>query len=64
MDFTKEDIDKLKFAMIRKYGKTSFQTLSDELGVSRTALQKAINNEGSLDKLRERIKAWTLDNLK
>jgi len=59
MDFKKEDIDRLKIAMIKKYGKTSYQTLSDELGVSRTALNKAINNEGSLDKLKERIKAWT-----
>lgn len=64
MNFSKKDIDSLKFAMIKKYGKTSYQKLSEDLGVSRTALQKAINNEGSLDKLRERIKAWTLDNLK
>lgn len=59
MIFDKEDLDRLKVAMIRKYGKTSMQTLSDELGVSRTALQKAINNEGSLDKLRERLIIWT-----
>ena len=59
MVFEKEDLDRLKVAMIRKYGKTSMQTLSAELGVSRTALQKAINNEGSLDKLRERLMIWT-----
>lgn len=59
MVFEKEDLDRLKVAMIRKYGKTSMQTLSVELGVSRTALQKAINNEGSLDKLRERLMIWT-----
>lgn len=59
MVFEKEDLDRLKVAMIRKYGKTSMQTLSVELGVSRTALQKAINNESSLDKLRERLMIWT-----
>lgn len=59
MVFEKEDLDRLKVAMIKKYGKTSMQTLSEELGVSRTALQKAINNEGSLDKLRDKLICWT-----
>ncbi len=63
MVFEKKDVDALKIAMIKKYGKTSYQTLSEELGVSRTALSKAINNEGSFDKLKERLILWTKDNI-
>lgn len=63
MVFEKKDVDSLKIAMIKKYGKTSYQTLSEELGVSRTALSKAINNEGSFDKLKERLILWTKDNI-
>lgn len=63
MFFEKKDVDSLKIAMIKKYGKTSYQTLSEELGVSRTALSKAINNEGSFDKLKERLIAWTKENI-
>ena len=62
MFFTEKDKENLKFVMIKKYGKTSMQTLSDELGVSRTALNKAVNNEGSFDKLKERIKEWIKEN--
>lgn len=62
MVFTDKDRSKLKIAMIKKYGKTSYKQLGDELGVSRIAIYTAINNEGSLDKLRERIVEWTKNN--
>ena len=63
MVFEKKDIVALKMAMINKYGKTSYKALSEELGVSRTALSKAINNDGSFDKLKERLIMWTKDNI-
>lgn len=62
MVFTEKDRSKLKIAMLKKYGKTSYKQLAEELEVSRTVIYTAINNEGSLDKLRERIIEWTKEN--
>ena len=58
MVFNEKDICELKYAMIKKWGKTSQQKLADEMGVSRTAINNAINNYPSLDKLRIKIKEW------
>lgn len=62
MVFTEKDRNKLKIAMLKKYGKTSYKQLAEELGVSRTSIYNSINNEGSLDKLRERIIEWIKTN--
>ena len=55
---TTENINDLKIAMLKKYGQTSYKKLGEELGVSRTSIYNAINNEGSLDKLRTKIIEW------
>ena len=52
---TDKNINDLKIVMLKKYGQTSYKKLSEELGVSRTSIYNAINNEGSLDKLRHKI---------
>lgn len=62
MVFKEKNRKDLKIAMLKKYGKTSYKSLSEELGVSRQAVYEAINNEGSLDKLRDRIAEWTKEN--
>lgn len=62
MVFTEKDRQRLKISMLKKYGQTSYKRLSEELGVSRTSIYNAINNEGSLDKLRIRIVEWTKNN--
>lgn len=64
MVFEEKDKKELKFAMINKFGKTSYKNLSEELGVSRTAVYDAINNDSSMDSLRNKIKQWIKDNTK
>lgn len=59
---TNKNIADLKIVMLKKYGQTSYKKLSEELGVSRTSIYNAINNEGSLDKLRAKIIKWIEDN--
>lgn len=59
---TAKNINELKIVMLKKYGQTSYKKLSDELGVSRTSIYNAINNEGSLDKLRAKIIKWIEEN--
>lgn len=58
MLFNDEIKNDLKIAMIKKYGKTSYSQLANELKVSRTSIYQAISNKGSLDKLREKIVEW------
>ena len=58
MSFKPKDVEKLRLAMIKKFGKTSYQLLANELGVSRNAIYRAKNNEEGFDKLRARIKEW------
>lgn len=62
MTFTEKDKENLKVAMIKKYGRTSMLTLANELDVSRMAINNAITNKPSFDKLRERIKEWIKEN--
>lgn len=62
MTFTDKDKENLKLAMIKKYGKTSMLTLANDLGVSRMAVNKAITNKPSFDKLREKLKEWIKEN--
>ena len=62
MEFTEKNISDLKQTMIKKYGKTSYRLLSEELGVSRQAINNAIFNFPSMDKLRERIVKWIENN--
>lgn len=62
MEFKEKDINNLKVTMIKKYGKTSYKKLSEELGVSRTAIYDAINNDSSMDSLRGKIKEWISEN--
>lgn len=59
---TATNIKELKIVMLKKYGQTSYKKLSEELGVSRTSIYNAINNEGSLDKLRSKIIKWIEEN--
>lgn len=58
MEIKDKDIEKIKLSMIKKYGKTNFSALADELGVSRTAIYKAKNNDKAFDKLREKMIDW------
>lgn len=62
MTFTDKDKENLKLAMIKKYGKTSMLTLAKDLGVSRMAVNNAITNKQSFDKLREKLKEWIKEN--
>ncbi len=57
-----KDIEQLKIIMIKKFGKTSYVKLANDLGVSRTAIYKAKNNDPNFDKLRIKIKEWIKNN--
>lgn len=57
-----KDIEQLKIIMIKKFGKTSYVKLANDLGVSRTAIYKAKNNDPNFDKLRIKIKEWIKSN--
>ena len=62
MDFRKKDVENLKIAMIRKYGKVNFSILASELNISRQSIYNAIENKPYCENIKIKLKEWLLEN--
>lgn len=62
MNFRERDLENLKIAMVRKYGKINFSKLASEINVSRISVYNAVNNKPYSDNIKKKLKEWLLEN--
>lgn len=57
-----KDVENLKIAMVRKYGKINYSKLAKELNITRASIYNAINNKPYCDNIKIKLKEWLLEN--